>query len=349
MTNLTIEMVEAMNYKELQATAKDMGIRANQKMDVLVTSICAALVVDKVKHEAPITEDVQQSAAPDTDDFFDEEDDDDDFFAEEDEPTTQEPVITKPTQEELGKSVPSMYKETLYLSFDEMDELMNMEVDKFSPIAQIQEQLADVYDKALQQRATAWAGNVVTGASETSASNPEPTTKEEQPASTSTPVSEPKASDKLIEYVNGTDVAVHYRVKGEDVIVGWSRDDYKLHIWSRRKGDRIVSYATLVNMMSKFTKGVHGDVGLVVKAFSRIRKKPAKIVMLERNNYTPKTTPVPNVNKQDQQERPNRGMVDPQWLAAFREKYEANRGQQPSGQIIRAAWAKQQAKLNAAV
>lgn len=344
MTNLTIEMVEAMNYKELQATAKDMGIRANQKMDVLVTSICAALVVDMVKHEAPITEDVQQSVAPDTDDFFDEEDDDDDFFAEEDEPTTQEPVIIKPTQEELGMSVPSMYNVNLELSFDVMDELMNMEVDQFSPIAQLQEQLVDVYHKAQQQRATAWTGNVVQGASEASASNPEPTTKEAQPASTSTPV-----SGKLIEYVNGTDVAVHYRVKGEDVIVGWSRDDYKLHIWSRRKGDRIVSYATLVNMMSKFTKGVHGDVGLVVKAFSRIRKKPAKIVMLERNNYTPNMTPVPNVNKQDQQKRPNRGMVDPQWLAAFREKYEANRGQQPSGQIIRAAWAKQQAKLNAAV
>lgn len=175
---ITIEMVEGASYKELQSLAKQFGIKANQKTNVLKEALLEHVTFEEVEIEP---------AAPSTDGFFGDDEDD--------------------------------------------------------------------------------------SASEASAPVQQPT-KEEQPVTTTKRI-------KPIEFIKATGLAVHYKANGKDVIVGWSTTDFRMHIWSKEKGTRFISYPTLMRQFSKLKNGVHGDIARVVKALGRIKTKPVQIMNLE--------------------------------------------------------------------
>lgn len=176
--------------------------------------------------------------------------------------------------------------------------------------------------------------------------------EEDDTTSTNEEASEPEASEqpiqtytKLIEFVSSTAIAVHYKYRGIDVVVGWSKDDFKMHVWSKRKGSKLTSYGSMIKAMSHFKKGVHGDVGLVVNALKRIKLMPAKIKMLQAqlkaanevsgNQVSPEN--VSPVKTEEKRSRANRGVAEAMWVKNFRDEFELIHERQPTAMEILAA------------
>lgn len=148
---------------------------------------------------------------------------------------------------------------------------------------------------------------------------------------------------KLIEFVSADNIKVVYRVNGrtmtDTVIVGWSKKDFCLHMYSSVRGDRIVSYATLITIFKKYTNGVHGDIARIVKAFGRIKAMPAPIKILQRKAKLANQEVVGEQRMENASaSNRRRGTVDPEWLKQFTASFVAEYDRKPSGLEIRDAW-----------
>lgn len=156
-------------------------------------------------------------------------------------------------------------------------------------------------------------------------------------------VKEESKVKKLIEFVSADNVKVVYRINGKEVtdtvIVGWSKKDFRMHMYSSMRGDRIVSYATLIALFKKYKNGEHGDIARIVNAFKRIRKMPAVIKVTQQKAKLAQQGVVAEPRKENAQtSNRRRGTVDPEWLQQFTASFAAEYDRKPSGLEIRDAW-----------
>jgi hypothetical protein len=332
---LKVEEVAGLEYKELQAVARELGIKANQKKEVLVEMIQNE--IRKLDAEVDEVFGDVQPIMPSTDVLLE----DDDFFADEvavesadAEVAASESVVAEEskTNEEESAMNQNLDHILAAVKSDIVNDLMGeletrfVKVERFNAL----ESRVDEIEKAMQR--------LLGSARERSERAQQPS----EPKASEAVIQEPQQSAKLIEFVKGTELAVHYRFNGKDVIVGWSKEDFRMYMYVKGQGKRLVSYGTMIDMLSKYQKGVHGDVGLVVKALNRIKKKPAKIVLLEQQAKAASGASR-LVSSEENRPRANRGVVDAEWLAKFRAEFEASHDRQPTGIEIKRAWEAQNA------
>jgi hypothetical protein len=115
-------------------------------------------------------------------------------------------------------------------------------------------------------------------------------------------------SAKRFEYISADNMHVQFRAAKDIVTVYWG-DDFKMHINSGRRGDRLTSYATLISMFKPFNNGVDGDIARIVKAIVRIKQLPAALKVQQ--HHAQQSAASTSVRT------PKRGVVDPDVLSAF--------------------------------
>lgn len=119
-----------------------------------------------------------------------------------------------------------------------------------------------------------------------------------------------QVSEPLVKYVRSDNQIVEFLVRGKRVLIGWSKKDYKMHIYKAATGSSAVtSYITQIQFFKKLVNGRDGDIALVVAALKRIKSKPAVIKVLERkaNGQTQNVS----VSASEENARNRRGAVDP--------------------------------------
>lgn len=131
-------------------------------------------------------------------------------------------------------------------------------------------------------------------------------------------------SPKFIEFVSADNIKVEFIRDGRRHIVGWSKKDFKMHLFTatgdRFTSDKLVSYVTIIKSFKELVNGVHGDVARVVNALVRIKAMPAQIKVLERKSKVSNSGQ--NVSGHVNQDvRRHRGTVDAELMNAFVSTY----------------------------
>lgn len=310
MTNLTIAMVNEMDRKGLQATAKQMGIKANQKSAVLVNEISMVLYDLEIKAEA-------------------------------EESTIEIVEYTAADGEEEMKAAISTHPTTPEDKLDEeYDEFFNddKEVEPVASEASVAVDTKEEDEEVVDTHAIDIDNSYLVGAS-VPVDNDEELFEE---AVVVKPV-------KVFEYVRSNNLGVVFKQKGVEVKIGWNPNDAKPYIKVGSAPMKIMSIQTAIDSFKPFKNHLHGDVAQIVKALVRVKKMPAQVLAAQKERARAKravvesTSTKPVETKKTSTQRYT-GTIDAGWLSAFRLQFEINEDRLPSGYEIRNAWMERQAQ-----
>jgi hypothetical protein len=338
---LTNQKVMEMNYRELQAQAKVMGIKANQSADIL-----RSLVIARIDTTA--LESVLGTVAADE---FDKFMDGDNFT--ESAVVNPDNDINNNKENDVEMKKPafdlSVRSEFVYVPYTfAWDEQPEPEEELIQYVAPLPGQTT--FAKALDKLIT-----VANGASEASAPVQSATTN--QNAKENVNMEQPSAS-KLFEFIESTNLTVAFRQKDKLVRIGWSVSTARPYIQVDGQPARVQMIQTSIDAFKKFVNGKHGDVARIVKALVRIRKMPAAVnaQLHQRKRAANEVSSELVISSQRQQQNVSvvdrkenqskarySGTINASWLAQFRTEFESNEGRKPTGLEIRDAWLSREA------
>ncbi len=133
------------------------------------------------------------------------------------------------------------------------------------------------------------------------------------------------AYTKLFEFVRADNCIVHFRQKGVDIKIGWSKKDFKCHMVKDGKA-KFYHPQNAINAFKKFVDGKHGDIKRIVHALVRLKQKPGIIKSMEQNAIAQQRENVSRAAGKENQSTTNRRpksssvIIDPQWLASYKEE-----------------------------
>ncbi len=135
----------------------------------------------------------------------------------------------------------------------------------------------------------------------------------------------PQPATKLFEFVKADNCVVHFRQKGVDIKIGWSKKDFKCYMVKDGKA-KFYHPQNAINAFKKFIDGVHGDVKRIVHALVRLKQKPGIIKSMESNAIVRQNENVSRAADKENQSTTSRRpksssvIIDPQWLASYKEE-----------------------------
>lgn len=257
-------------YKEVQAVAKGLGIKANQKREVLERAI-AMFYTPEATNEMT-DEVVGEMFAAVVDERKAYNDEFDQFIAD----TQLQYVIT---ESDIDKMFSTVEEERSYDSASEAS--------------------ANDFDRITQHYAD-----------ELAADDDEFFIEDANGVSVPfTPIV------PLFEFVRADNCIVVFKQKGIQVTVGWSKKDYKCYMHKVGSAPKLMMVQTAINLFKKYINGRDGDVAQIVKAFTRIRRKPSVITAMESKVMVVASTP----SKRNAYE-----VIDAEWLKLYRQQQGEN-------------------------
>lgn len=116
----------------------------------------------------------------------------------------------------------------------------------------------------------------------------------------------------LFEFVRADNCVVVFNQKGVQVTVGWSKKNFCC--WMQKEGaaPKPMMVQSAINIFKAYINGRDGDVAQIVKALTRIRRKPSIITAMETKSKAQLILSTPP-------RRRNAFMpIDPEWLKEYR-------------------------------
>lgn len=307
-----------MSYKELQQVAKELGIKANQKKEVLIQMILE-------KHNAVSVEvlEIDEEMPPEDVIVIDALEESNDVMVE-------NTALTNVTMDE-SKDKNADIEEPVFnvkMTAAQIHAILELDVDSSSVLGELQQTLRNTnFDVCAEERASeASAQSPAQSPNEASSSaikkeKTDDTKSSYRPQGAANEVSGPSVR---FEFVRSDNTIVEFKQNGVRVIAGWSKKDFKFHLYSDNKGDRLTSAQFVINVFKKYTNGVHGDVARIVYALTRLRQKPSVIRAKEEWVRSQRGMLVePNKENVSATKPVRRNAfvpIDPEWLKDYRER-----------------------------